>query len=141
MELFDFINLIYTNPQEYSKITPGEKRKQFFMCQRRFAIQYPMQANVLQHVKINQSAVIDFWQNFLRKQNKFSTWLPKWLYTKGVKKSQDVKEKKQNISNEVIREYCRVYKINRKTVEDALEFYNVEMVQELKDFEKIMKQK
>lgn len=141
MELFPFINLIYTNPQEYSNITPGEKRKQFFMCQRRFAIQYPMQANALQHLKINQNAVVDFWQIFLRRENKFSNWMPKWLYTKGVKKSQEVKEKKQNVSNEIIREYCRIYKIDRKTIEDALEFYNAEMIAELKEFEKVFKQK
>jgi len=139
MELFEFINVLFTKPLEFSKITPGEKRKQYFMVQRRLAIQFPQQANALQHLKINQNAVIDFWENFLRKTYKGYT--PKWLYTKGVKKTQEIKEKKISISNEIINEYCRYYKVERKTVEDALEFYNNLMIEELKEFEKILKQK
>ena len=139
MELFDFIHVLFTNPDEFSKISPGEKRKQFFMCQRRLAIQHPLQANALQHLKINQSAVIDFWQNYLKKT--YKGYQPKWLYIKGVKKSTAVKEKKSNISNEIIYEYCKFYKIDKKTVEDALEFYNDLMIAELKEFEKIIKQK
>ena len=137
MELFDFITVLFTNPVEYSKITPGEKRKQYFMIQRRLSIQHPMQANALQHLKINQSAVIDFWQDYLRKT--YKGWQPKWLYTKGVKKTQEVKEKKANVSNEVINEYCKWHKIDKKTVEDALEFYNGQMIEELTQFSKLLK--
>ena len=96
MELFDFIRVIFTNPREYSSVTPGEKRKHYFMCNRRFSINFPMQANALQHLKINQSAVIDFWHQFLQKQYKN---IPGWMYTKGVKKSQEVKEKKINMKH------------------------------------------
>jgi hypothetical protein len=138
MELFDFIKILFTNPKEYSSITSGEKRKQFFMLSRRMAINFPLQANALQHIKINQSAVVDFWQNFIRKQYKY---VPGWMYTKGVKKTQEIKERKMNISNDVINEYCKVYKLDKKTVLDALEFYNTEMVNELKHFENILKQK
>jgi len=137
MQLFDFIKVIFTNPEEYSKCTPGEKRKHYFMCQRRFAINFPMQANALQQQKINQVAVIDFWQRFLRKQYKY---VPEWMYTKGVKKSQQIKEKKINVSNELIKEYCKYMEIDPKSVKDALVFFLDDMVKELKDFEKILKQ-
>lgn len=138
MELFDVIKVIFTKPNEFSSITPGEKRKCYFMLNRRFAINFPMQANALQHLKINQAAVIDFWQNFLRKQYRF---VPGWMYTKGVKKAQEVKEKKQNISNEIIKEYCKYMKVDPKSVRDALEFYPENMINELKKFENILKQK
>jgi hypothetical protein len=138
MELFEFINVIFTNPSQYSSITPGEKRKHYFMCQRRFAIQFPMQANALQHLKINQSAVIDFWQTFLRRQYNY---LPKWNYVKGAKKAKEVKEKKLTVSNDLIKEYCRTYKVDSKTIRDALEFYPEQMIKELHEFEKIIKQK
>ena len=137
-ELFDFIKTVFTNPEEYSSLTPGEKRKHYFLCQRRFAINFPMQANLLQHLKINQSAVMDFWQVFLRKQYKY---VPGWMYTKGVKKAQEVKEKKQNVSNEIIKEYCKRLQIDHKIVRDALEFYPDQMIDELKSFEKIINQK
>ena len=138
MELFDFIKVVFTNPTEYSSITPGEKRKHYFMCQRRFAINFPMQANVLQHLKINQAAVVDFWQVFLRKQYKFT---PGWMYTKGVKKAQEVKEKQLSVSNELIKEYCKYFKVDPKSIRDALEFYPQDMIKELKEFEIISKQK
>jgi len=97
-----------------------------------------MQANALQHLKINQNAVIDFWQTFLRKQYKF---VPGWMYTKGVKKAQEVKEKKLTVSNELIKEYCKRMKVDPKSVKDALEFYPDQMIKELKEFEKIISQK
>jgi len=138
MELFDFINIIFTNPKEYEKVFAGEKRRHFFMCQRRFSINFPMQANALQHIKVNQSAVIDFWHIFLRKQfNK----VPGWMYVKGVKKNQEIKEKNASVSNELIKEYCKYMKIDRKSVEDALLFYNKSMIEELKKFEELLKQK
>jgi hypothetical protein len=138
MELFDFIKVVFTNPSEYSSITLGEKRKHYFMCQRRFAINFPMQANALQHLKINQAAVIDFWQVFLRKQYKY---VPGWMYTKGVKKAQQVKEKQLTVSNELIKEYCKYFKVDPKSIRDALEFYPQDMIKELKEFEIILKQK
>jgi len=138
MKLFDFIKVLFNNPSEYSEIPPGEKRKQYFMCNRRFAIQFPMQANALQHLKINQAAVVDFWQRFMRKQYKYT---PKWLYTKGVKKAQKTKEKKLNVSDNLIKEYCKQYKIDKKSVVDALEFFPTKMIAELKEFEKLINQK
>lgn len=139
MELFDFINIIVKSPSQYSNITPGEKRKHFFMSQRRFAINFPMQANALQHLKINQAAVMDFWQKYL--QQTYKGYFPKWLYTKGVKKSKEIKEKKQNVSAELIKEYCKYMKVDPKSVYDALEFFPDKMIKELKDFENILKQK
>jgi len=138
MELFDFIKILFTDPKEYSKIPVGEKRKQFFMIQRRMAINFPLQANALQQNKINQSAVVDFWQRFVRTQYKY---VPGWMYTKGVKKSQEFKEKKINVSESLITEYARYFKIDRKSIIDALEFYPDQMTKQLKDFEKIINEK
>jgi hypothetical protein len=138
MELFPFIKIIFTDPKEYSKITPGEKRKQYFMCNRRFAIQHPLEANALQHLKINQEAVIDWWQKFLRRKYKF---VPGWMYTKGIKKSQEIKEKKLTVNNDTIREDCNFFKIDKKNVIDALEFYHDDMIKELTAFSKMINQK
>jgi hypothetical protein len=138
MELFDFIKILFTDPAEYSKIPAGEKRKQFFMTNRRMAINFPLQAGVLQQNKINQAAVVDFWQRFVRKQYKY---VPGWMYTKGVKKAQEFKEKKTSINESLITEYSRYFKIDRKSIVDALEFYPEQITKQLKDFEKIINQK
>jgi hypothetical protein len=139
IEFFDLIKIVFTNPTEYKEISKGDKQKHFFLLQRRFAINFPMQANVLQSLKINQFAVIDHWHVFLRKYYKT---IPGWMYTKGVKKAQEVKEKKNdNVSKSLIDEYCKFMKIDHKLVEDALQFYNEDMIKELKSFESILKQK
>jgi hypothetical protein len=41
----------------------------------------------------------------------------------------------------VIKEYCRYYKVDSKSVYDAIEFYPGDMLKELKEFEAILKQK
>ena len=129
---------MFTSNSDYSKITKCEKQKHYFLATRRYAIQFPMQANALQHLKINQAGVMDFWNVFLSKQYKY---IPAWIYTKGVKKSVEVKEKKQTVSADLIREYCKYAKIDPKSVRDALDFFPHDMIEELKQFEAILKQK
>jgi len=138
MELFEFTKILFERPGEWQDITPGEKRKQFFMCNRRFAIQFPMQANALQHLKINQAGVVDFWQQFMRKQYNRT---PGWMYTKGVKKAKEAKERKINISGKLIDEYVKKMRVDKKSIYDALEFYPDLMQKELQDFEKMINQK
>ena len=139
MQLFDFTKILFENPEEYDKIPPGEKRKQYFMINRRFAIQFPMQANALQHLKVNQAAVVDFWQKFMKQYNGRT---PGWMYTKGIKKAKEVKEKKNHgVSEELISTYAIRMEIDKKSIIDALEFYPDEMIKELKQFEKIINQK
>jgi hypothetical protein len=138
MELFEFTKIIFESPGEYQEITPGEKRKWFFLLQRRFAIQFPMQANALQHLKINQAGVVDFWQHFMRKQYQKT---PGWMYTKGIKKSKEEKEKKIKVSETLINQYAAKMEIDKKSIYDALEFYPEQIQKELKDFEKIINQK
>ena len=63
------------------------------------------------------------------------------MYTKGIKKSQEAKEKKLNVSNDLIREYCRYFNVDRKSIIDALEFYPTDMIKELHDFQRTTEQK
>ena len=139
MELFEFTKILFERPGEWNDITPGEKRKQYFMVQRRFAIQFPMQANALQHLKINQVAVMDFWQKFMKKTYNGRT--PGWMYTKDIKKAKEVKERKTNVSEKLITDYASKMEIDKKSIYDALEFYPDLMLAELKSFEKIINQK
>ena len=138
MELFEFLNVMFTRPAEWDNISNLEKKKQFFMTNRRLAINFPMQANVLQHLKINPTSVVNFWQYFIRIKQKYSQ-VPGWMYTKGVKKTQQVKEK-LSVSQNLIDEYARLNRLDRKSVIDAITFYPDAMKKELKQFEKIINQ-
>lgn len=138
LSLFDISKIIFEKPGEWQDITPGEKRKNFFLLNRRFAIQFPMQANVLQHLKINQAAVMDFWQVFLRK---YYNKTPGWMYTKGVKKLEKEKENSTSVSSKLIEEYAKRMKIEKKSIYEALEHYPDLIKKELKNFEKLINQK
>lgn len=136
MELFELTKTIFENPAAYKEATKGDKRKSFFMAQRRFAIQHPMQAQALNGLKINQEQAMDIWQKFLsKKYNK----TPFWMYTKGVKKAKEAKEKKINISSQLVEDYAKKHKIDLKSVWEALAMFPKEMQKELKDFEKLSK--
>ena len=136
MELFNLIKKIFEDPKGYKEATKIDKRKNFFMINRRFAIGHPMQANALNALKINQESAVDVWQKFMSKQyNK----TPYWMYTKGVKKAQEEKERKINISNAVIEEYAKRHGYEIKSVLEALDFFPDQMLKELQTFEKIDK--
>lgn len=136
---FEITKIMFESPASYAELTKGEKRSNFFIIQRRMAIQYPVLANMLQRNKINQEAAVDVWQRYLRQVQKF-TKTPFWMYVQGVKKAEEAKEKKINISNETVQEYCKFYAQDPKQIKDAIKFYPAEMVKELKEFEKMQKE-
>jgi len=135
MELFELIKIMFEDPEAYSKVTPGEKKKHFFMINRRMSIKFPAQAQVLQHIRIDEVSVVDSWQQFLRKQyNK----TPYWMFTKGVKKTQEKKEQKIDVKESTIKLFASKHDMDLKSVREAIEVFSDEMKKELKTFEKFI---
>jgi len=133
--LFEISKIIFENPTLYKEISKLDKVKNFFMLNRRFAINYPIQSQLFNNLNINQNIAIDIWHQFLSsKYNK----QPHWLFIKGVKSAKKEKEKKIKVSQEVIKKYSEYYNIEIKSINDALTFYNKEFIQELKKFEKLI---
>ena len=136
MNLFDIIKIIFTSKRVYDEeVTRGDKKKNFFMINRRFAINYPAQANALNHIRIEQDHAVDIWQSFLSK--KYSK-PPYWIYAKGIKKAKQTQQEKRKIKDSVIYEYARINKLDVKSVKDALELFPDESYKELKKFEKTL---
>ena len=136
MELFDLNKQIF-NKSNWDSVSNADKRKHFFMINRFMSIGNPLQAQVLQHIKINTAAVIDFWHSYM--SVKYNGSVPGWIFTKGVKKSEEDKKKKTNIDKNVVREYCKFYKIDPKSAEDAILLFPDKFVEDLKAFEKLTK--
>jgi hypothetical protein len=139
LELFELTKVIFEKPAEWSTVTNGDKRKNFFMCQRRFAIQHPIQANALQPLRIEQSCVMDFWQQYMTKTYRGRT--PHWMFISGAKKAKEKKEAKISVSDSLVNEYSKRMEIDKKSVYDALEHYPDMMLAELKSFQKMIEQK
>lgn len=136
MELFDVIKVMFEKPDEWKDVSDIDKKRHFFMINRYMSINFPLQASVLQTTKINPIYVVDFWQKFLSKQYKRT---PSWIYTKGAKKGKEKKEKAQSVSDKLIKEYALKTQVDLKSVYDALIFFNEEMCDELKNYEKSLK--
>jgi len=136
MELFELTKIMFEKPEEYASVTPGDKRKHFFMINRRMAIQHPEEAQALQQLKIDQVAVVDFWQRFLIRKYKGKT--PFWMFITGIKKNQEEKEKKLNIKESIIKEYAIKFGYDLKSVREAIKSFPEDMKKELQSFEKIL---
>lgn len=133
MQLFDLTKRLFGDIGGYDEVSKGDKKKNFFMVNRRLSIGHPMQAQVLNGLRIDPVAAVDIWRNFLARAYKKT---PYWMYTKGVKKAKEEKERKINIPMAVIEDYAKKNIYDLQTVKDALFMFPKEMEKELKAFEK-----
>lgn len=136
MELFDIIGVMFEDHSAWVKVTNYDKKKNFFMINRILSIKYPLQANMLQHLKVNQVAVIDFWFYFISSQYNRK---PSWLYTKASKKKDSTKKSKKNtITEDMIKTFAHKLGYEVKTVRMAIEFFGEEILTEIKDIDKLL---
>jgi hypothetical protein len=84
MELFDIIKKIFDRKKNsWDQVSNHYKSRNFFMINRIMAIQYPIQANQFNHIKVNPHSVVDWWWGTL--SNRY-TKQPNWIFTKTKKK-------------------------------------------------------
>ena len=106
------------------------------MINRRLAIMYPLQAQVFNNSKVNPVDVLHFWSDYLY-NGKFP---PRWIYTAGAAKSQAKKDDKKEITAAQIKAFCNRYGYSMKDINSALKFFPAEIIEEIKEFNKIAKQ-
>jgi len=134
-KLFDFTKILFTRPDFYKKMKSYEKARHYFMTQRFMSINFPVQANHIQHIKINPSEVLDYWHRAL---SAMYNRVPGWMYVKTAKAKKEVKNK--YISENVMREYCSRFGYSMDQVQTAIDMFGEKMIKELKQFEKMTKQ-
>jgi hypothetical protein len=89
MELFDIIKVAFKKGQEWDKVSKNDKTRNFFMINRIFSINFPIQANQFNHTKVAPRPVVDWWHDTLSSHYSKS---PSWIFTK-TKKSESKKSK------------------------------------------------
>jgi len=136
MDLFKLTKIMFEGSPQYKEVTKGEKRKNYFMINRRMVIQHPEQAQLLNHIKINQEQSVDVWQKFLSKKYGKT---PHWMFTKGIKASKEALEKKTSIPDKLLVEYAKYHKLDLRSVKDTLKMFPDKMKKDLKAYEKTMK--
>ena len=113
MELFKLIDVLFKDPKKYRELTNNDKKKNFFMINRRMGIAFPIQANGFNRIGVNPAAVIDMWQKVASRNGK----VPSWMYTKTTTQK---KTKKWEAPPEVVDEYLRINNIGKRELEDAM---------------------
>lgn len=134
--LFDYTKLIFTaNEKKWKEVTSVDKNRNFFMTNRFLSIKYPVQVSFLSHIKINGSAVSDYWHSTL---TKLYNSQPNWIFAKTKKKS--VEDKKKNLPSEaMIKWYCQKNEMSRREYDDTVNFFGEDFLNEIRDLEKILK--
>jgi len=120
MQLFDIIKLIFNNKQkEWKSVGRIDKSRNFFMINRIMSIQFPVQANQFNKLKVVPAPVVDWWHDTL--SVRFSK-PPIWLYTK-TKKSDTTKTEEAKTS-ELTESFIRdKYRISKRDIETIKKFY------------------
>jgi len=120
MQLFDIIKLIFNNKQkEWKSVGKIDKSRNFFMINRIMSIQFPVQANQFNKLKVVPAPVVDWWHDTL--SARFSK-PPIWLYTK-TKKSDTTKTEEAKTS-ELTESFIRdKYMISKRDIETIKKFY------------------
>lgn len=126
MKLFDYINVIFSaNNAKWEEVSELDMARNAFMLNRLMSIKFPIQAQMLNIMKISPVGQAQTWRN-IAKQFKRT---PGFIYTKTKNMSSD-KTKKLNEDavamymkfNEIGEtEFKDAYKFNPDAIEEALE--------------------
>lgn len=139
IQLFDFIRILFEEPEKYSELSSYEKQRNFFMTNRLMSIQYPVQANALNNIKISQAPALDYWH---KNMSNVYTQVPNWVFAKGQKKAASDKKKKsvKLPAKSVIKEYTKSLKMTNRDLDDAVELFGDSVYDPIRKLEKVMNQ-
>lgn len=130
IDLFDFIKILFTKPNEYNKLNNYIKMKHFFMVNRFMSIQFPMEAQAFNINGISQAYVMDCWQLVATKYGK----VPGWIYTKLSKGAKN--KPPYEAKPDAVEMYLSLNEISMREYKDAFKVDPVGMKKQLVILEK-----
>jgi len=133
-KLFDFIKIMFTKKEHYSKMKQFNKKRHHFMVNRFMAIKFPGNAQLFNFNGINGGRVIDCWQMVASRFNK----VPGWIYTRTKNSNKNIKEKYQP-SEEALRLYMDKNEIGKREIEELKQFCKEQFYSDLKQLENQIK--
>jgi len=139
-QLFDQINLLFSNPRKFSAQPPYVKGKEFFMMNRFFAIKFPIQAGYFNHIKMNTNEAVQVWCDMLSPQtSRTPGWI--WQGLKGAKKKKVAKKKESKLTDETLKYYCSKKQISRRDLEYAIKTLDKSFTEELLQIQTMIEEK
>lgn len=133
---YDIIKLMFTDIKGFDNLSKIMLERNAFMINRVFSIQFPEQAQCFNKTTTSLSDLVKMWRLFAVKALGFGK-VPSFVYTKGAKQSNVIKEKENNISKEIKDAYCLHYGLSLKDFDDLLLFNHDELLKDIDLFHKI----
>lgn len=123
MKLFDYINVIFSaNNAKWEEISELDMARNAFMLNRLMSIKFPIQAQMLNIMKISPVGQAQTWRN-IAKQFKRT---PGFIYTKTKNMSSD---KTKKLNEDAVAMYMKFNEIGETEFKDAYRF-NPDAVEE-----------
>jgi len=130
MELFDVLNMMFRDKPKFSKLTNGDKSRNYFMINRFMAIKNPSIAMQLSFYGINPVEVVNYWSLTVGQQYSST---PKWMYVK-TKKERERKKAKLP-ADDLVRVYCDINQIEEKVFWELYKRFQEDLEEELVEYE------
>jgi len=132
-KLFDFIKIMFTKKNEYSKIKQVNKKRHHFMINRFFSIKYPANAQMFNVNGIDGANVVESWSMVA---SRFKS-VPPWIYTRTKKSEKNIKDK-YIPDPAVVQLYMEKNEIGIREFEEVKIFAKDQLYSELQKIEKQM---
>lgn len=130
MKLFDYINVIFdANNAKWEEVSELDMARNAFMLNRLMSIKFPVQAQMLNIMKISPVGQAQAWRN-IAKQFKRT---PGFIYTKTKNMSSD---KTRKLNEDAVAMYMKMNEIGEKEFKDAYKFNQEEVEKALDILEK-----
>lgn len=122
MQLFDIVKLIFSNKEsEWKSVGRNDKTRNFFMINRIMSINFPVQANQFNKLKVIPAPVVDWWRDTLSPR---FTRTPQWIYTKTKKSGSESKDKETKKNYDQVEEFIRMkYSVSKRDLETLKKFH------------------
>lgn len=137
---FDIIKLMFENQEEFWKIPADVLSRNYFMINERMSIQFPLQAAVFNHLKINPGEVVKCWATFIMTKGLFGK-TPGYIFIQGKKKAAETNLlKRKKYPEDFLQEFSWYHKISIRDTKFLLDACPIETYKMLDEFDDMKKE-
>lgn len=136
--LFDIVKWVFTDLDTIMGLSDVLLKRHSYMVNRFMSIQYPQQAYVFHLSGVSGSNIVRAWASFFSRQR--LRYSPKWIYTKGAKRSKEEVNDKSEFNMKDIKEMCAYNKIVFTDYEANLKFFPDKVKSDLRQYKELMEQ-
>lgn len=128
IEFTNVVDFIFKNKNQYSQLTDDEKRKFFFIINRKFGVKYIKQAQFFNSKYLDKESCMDIWFRFFGN----SVGIPGWYWAKSKKSN-----KKSKISGPDRKLLLENTSLNNEDIDFMIEHYLDDVQYEVKKLKRL----